>query len=286
MSVYEIVTTKILEQMEKGIIPWQRPWSTQGRAINYVTRKEYRGINRLLLTAGEFLTFKQVQELGGHIKAGSKAYMVVFWKTNWISKQEDEDGNEVTTLHEAPVLRYYNVFSLADVEGIPSKLAPVVEYPTDPIPVAETVFDNYISRENITLQHSDLNHAYYSPIQDLINLPQINQFKEAEKYYGTAFHESAHSTGHSSRLKRIDKVSRFGSQSYSKEELVAEMAAAFVCGSIGIDSSALVENTAAYLENWSNVLKQDPKLVVLSAGAAEKAADYILNGRPEVAQAI
>lgn len=278
MNVYEIVTNKLLEELAKGKIPWRRPWRTEGEAINYITRKPYQGINRLLLQGGEYLSFKQIQDKGGKIKKGSKAQIVVFWK--WLEKQDDETGKT----EKIPFLRYYNVFSIHDCEGIESKLPPIERKDINPIEEAEKVFNEYVNRENITLQHQNINRAYYSPDQDLINLPNLNQYDESEEYYSTAFHEAAHSTGHETRLKRLTKTAAFGSQTYSKEELTAEIAAAYLCESVGIDTNKTLHNSAGYIQGWSSKLKSDPKMAVMAAGAAEKAARYILNetNQPEV----
>lgn len=269
MNVYEIVTERILDELAKGRIPWRRPWRTEGPAINYVTRKEYRGINRLLLAGGEYLTYKQIQERGGKVKKGEKSSIVVFWKQLEI---EDDDGEK----KEIPILRYYRVFSIHQCEGIDTKLAGVERVDIQPIEEAEKVFTSYVERESISVQHVDPNRAYYQPDSDIINLPELNQYEHAEEYYSTAFHEAAHSTGHESRLARLTKVAALGSASYSKEELVAEISAAYLCESCGLDADKTITNSAAYIQGWSEKLKKDPRLVVLAAGAAEKATEYIL----------
>lgn len=271
MNVYEIVTQKLIEQLEQGNIPWRRPWRTEGPAINYVTRKQYQGINRLLLMGGEYLTFNQIQERGGKVKKGCKAHIVVFWK--WLEKPDEETGK----IEKIPLLRYYNVFSIHDTEGINSKLPPIEIQNINPIDEAETLFQDYLKRESITLENGNINRAFYNPQSDLINLPKIGQYDSADEYYSTAFHEAAHSTGHEKRLNRLTKTAAFGSATYSKEELVAEIAAAFLCESCGIDTSKTIKNNAAYIRAWSDKLKTDPKMAVLAAGAAEKATQFILN---------
>jgi antirestriction protein ArdC len=273
MNVYEIVTDRILSELAKGNIPWRRPWRTEGPAINYVTRKEYRGINRLLLGGGEYLTFKQIRERGGKVKKGERSSIVVFWK-----QLEIEEEGEKKTI---PMLRYYNVFSIHQTEGINTKLEGVVRIEHEPIETAENVFATYTSRENIEVKHIDPNRAYYQPATDYINLPELSQYDIAEEYYSTAFHEAAHSTGHSSRLNRVKMEAAFGSASYSKEELVAEISAAYLCEHVGLDADKTITNSAAYIQNWSAKLKADPKLVVLAAGAAEKATEFILNSRTD-----
>lgn len=270
-KVYEIVTERIIDELSKGRIPWRRPWRTEGPAINYVTRKEYRGINRLLLAGGEYLTFKQIKDRGGNVKKGEKSSIVVFWKQLEV---EDDDGEKKLI----PILRYYRVFSIHQCEGIETKLEGIERADIDPIPTAEKVFNAYTSHQKITVKHTDPNRAYYQPSDDCINLPEISQYDCAEEYYSTAFHEAAHSTGHEKRLNRIKKAAAFGSASYSKEELVAEISAAYICESCGLDADKTITNSAAYIQGWSAKLKKDPRMVVLAAGAAEKATEYILDG--------
>jgi len=273
MNVYEIVTAKLIESLEAGSIPWSRPWSTEGHAINYVTRKEYRGVNRMLLQGGEYLTFNQIKERNGTIKTGCKASIVVFFKNGYTTKDEDT-GDE--TFHSAPILRYYTVFSIHSVDGIDSKLPPAIERENNPIESAEKIFTDYIKTSGITLSEENPNRAYYSPMFDSINLPRIAQFNNSEEFYSTSFHEAAHSTGHKSRLNRLDKVHNFGSVNYSKEELVAEIASAFLCELAGMDTTKTIPNSAAYIRSWSEALKADPKMAVSAASASEKACDYIL----------
>lgn len=269
MTVYNIVTNAILEQLEQGVIPWHRPWKTEGAAINYITRKEYSGINRLLLGGGEYMTFKQASELGGKIKKGSKATKIVFYK---ILEKKNENEEVIKRI---PMLRYYNVFALNQVEGIDSKLEPVELYDNDPIQAAEEVVTSYTAKEKIQVKHEDPNRAYYDSMQDYINVPDLNRFEQPEEYYSTLLHEAAHSTGHESRLNRNISTS-FGSHAYSKEELTAEIAAAYLIEYTGIDLKKVVGNTAAYIKHWSARLKEDPKLIVQSAAASEKACNFIL----------
>jgi len=274
-SVYEIVTGKIIHEMESGSIPWMRPWTSEGPAINYITRKEYRGINRVLLVGGEYLTFKQINELGGTVKKGEHASLVVFWKSAYTTKTTDPDGNETELFHDVPVLRYYNVFSVHQCEGIPSKLPPVEKRENNPIESAQKIMDEYIVRSGVFLHFLDPNRAFYNPASDSINLPPMENFSGSAEYYSTAFHESAHSTGHKSRLGRLSKTAHFGSESYSKEELIAEMSAAFLCNRAGIENT--LRNSAAYIQNWMKALHDDAKLIVFAAAGAERATRYILN---------
>lgn len=273
-KVYTYVTERIINLMQSGIIPWQKGW-TNSPAINYITRKPYRGVNRFLLfKGGEYLTFRQVQALGGRVKKGAKSYMVVFYTSyTKTRKGVGKDGEETEITETIPVLRYYNVFHLSEVEGIPTKLEQVEH---EPIKEAEEIIAGYKSKPAITFDDSD--RAYYRPVQDIINVPSQGHFKSVEEYYSTLFHELVHSTGHQKRLARFGNSPdehMFGSESYSKEELVAELGAAMLCGHCGIVENT-IKNSAAYVQSWINVLNDDKTLIVHAASAAQKAADYIL----------
>lgn len=275
-SVYNYVTEKIVKELENGNIPWVKNWKGQ-KAINYISRKEYKGINTLLLPfPGEYLTFKQVQELKGNVKKGEKSHMIVFY--NWNTKEITEN-NETKTI-SIPVLRYYNVFHISQCEGITSKCEIFKpENENNIITEAEKIISEYITREGITINiimGSD--RAYYSPVNDEVVMPDIKQFDSAENYYSTAFHELIHSTGNDKRLKRHNsmKSHKFGSQDYSREELVAEIGAAYLNNTVGIDNNSVFKNNVAYIQGWLQALKDDVRLITIAAGQAQKAANYIL----------
>jgi antirestriction protein ArdC len=267
MNVYEMVTQKIIEKLEEGVIPWRKPW-TNANAVNWVTQKPYRGINTMLLEPGEYATFKQIQGAGGKVKKGEKSHLIVFWK--WLEK-ENEEGK----LEKIPFLTYYRVFEInTQVDGLQSKRT-IQTFDHDPIQEAEAIFKGYINSPDYTF-HSG--RAVYYPTLDKINCPPLKDFIKAEEYYSTLFHEMVHSTGHKSRLKRNGITTEgvaFGDEVYSKEELVAEMGASMLCGVAGIDNSTL-SNSASYIGSWLKKLKDDTKLVVQAASQAQKASDYIL----------
>lgn len=277
--VYQYVTEEIIRQLEQGVVPWRKPWNTkENPAINYITRKPYRGINTLLLSkAGEYMTFKQVQDLKGKVKKGSKSHMVIFYKIDKKLK-EDSDGNKKIDTYF--ILRYYRVFHLDDIEGIPSKIEKP-ESENSPINEAENILALYKDKPEIT--NANQGRAYYSPSEDYINVPGIECFNSEEEYYSTLFHECIHSTGHKSRLNRFAEEDQanaaFSSESYSKEELTAEVGAAMLCGLAGIDVT--IDNSAAYIGGWLKRLKDDNKLIVQAANKAQAAADYIQGIKPE-----
>ena len=274
MDIYAEITARIIDQMENGIIPWQKPWVANGKAISHATGKAYSLLNQMLLgRPGEYLTFKQCQEAGGRVRKGEKSSMVVFWK--WI-EQEDEETGETK---EVPFLRYYNVFHIDQCEGITAKYTQESTFPdgASTVEYAQDIIYDYLGREAVKLNHQEGDRAFYRPTTDEIVLPIRKQFVSTAEYYSTLFHELAHSTGHPSRLNRLDKIAAFGSDVYSKEELVAEIGAAALVNHCGLETSTSLRNNAAYIQNWLQVLKGDKRFIVSAAGKAEKAVNLILN---------
>lgn len=269
-KVYELVTKRVIEEMEKGIIPWARPWQGISKPVNWVTGKAYRGINRILLPPGEYATFNQIKDAGGKIKKGEKSHIVTFWK---LVEVKDEETDEIKNV---PFLRYYNIFEInSQCEGLESKyIKPYIEpIEHNPIEEAEKIIERYINRPVL----KEGSAAYYRSGTDVVYVPNIKTFYKAEEYYKVLFHELIHSTGHKSRLNRegVTQKSAFGSERYSKEELIAELGASFLASEAELNYS--IENTAAYLQGWLQVLKNDGKLIIQAASAAEKASDFILN---------
>ncbi|MCK9268045.1 MAG: zincin-like metallopeptidase domain-containing protein [Alkaliphilus sp.] len=265
-TVYEIVTEKIIEKLEKGTIPWRTPWNSKP-AVNWNTQRAYNGINAILLDPGEYATFNQIREAGGKVKKGEKSQLVVFWK--WIEKENDDGKTD-----KIPFLRYYNVFEIStQCEGLTSRRKDTEEYNHDPIEAAEAITAGYANSPEIKFAPG---RAYYRPSDDFISVPELKDYKKPEEYYSTLFHEMIHSTGNKTRLDRkgITEIAAFGSETYSKEELVAEIGAAMLCGKAQIEN-ATIENSAAYIKSWMRKLKEDSRLIVTAASQAQKAADYI-----------
>jgi antirestriction protein ArdC len=200
---------------------------------------------------------------------------------NTLTKEEAEmwrkRGDEVQALK---FIRYYNVFNIGDIEGIQFNISEIELKPNERITWCENIIENMPNRPE--LKCIDGNRAFYSPPLDFVNMPGIEQFETAEDYYATFFHELTHATGHASRLAREDLMNPqiYGSKPYSREELVAEMGASFLCSIVNIDYDSIMENNAAYLAGWLQVLKEDAKFIFKSAAEAQKAADYILNRTP------
>lgn len=278
MNVYEVITARILEELERGVVPWRRPWE-QVESRNVATGKKYRGINAITLPGGFFGTFAQVKALGGNVKKGARGFPVVFFSfpDHAVEDKEKEEEKEEgkTDGRTAPIIRYYHVFRLEDCEGL--ELEPIKADEGKPVSIenAETIVQEMPNRPKIVEKASK--EAFYSPITDTVQIPSRNQFSRIEEFYSTLFHELSHSTGHENRLcrKTLTAAAAFGSADYGKEELVAEFGASFLCGTARIDNTT-VGNSASYINNWKKAIKADVKLVIQAAGMGQKAADYIL----------
>lgn len=287
MNVYEIITERILAEIAKGTLPWHKPWKNADgeEPTNLHSRKAYRGLNRFLLSSMPydrpyFVTYKQAQEMGGNVKSGEKGCPVIFWKRDTYTKKQS-DGSEEERM--GFLLRYYTVFNVAQCEGLAQWTPAAPTATTAPVPTldrAEAIVAGYTSRPSI--YHKAQSRAYYTPAYDSVTMPARDQFESAAEYYSTLFHELTHSTGHETRLKRptLTDMVHFGDTNYSKEELIAEMGAAFLCGEAGIENEAVLKNSAAYLDGWRRKLSSDSRVVVMAAAQAQKAADHIL-GRTE-----
>lgn len=272
MNVYEIVSEKILTQLQAGTIPWLKPWTSPRGAYNTITGKSYSLLNQMLLLEkgpGAYASYDQWTKLGGRIKKGEHGSMIVFWKLQEI---ESDDGQNV----KRPVLRYYKIFHQSQVAGVTVDDPEEMCFSTEPIEAVEDLLMSYINRERIRYEEVISNKAYYSPQKDLIHVPDKRQFERPEAFYSTLAHECGHSTGAVSRLNRkgLQDI-QFGSETYSYEELIAELTSAFILNSIGIDTEATVNNSAAYIAGWTKALQDDSHLIVRAAGQAEKAANLI-----------
>ena len=273
-SVYDLITERIIAMLEAGTVPWRKPWQAKsGFPRNLVSGKPYRGINVFLLHAMSYespfwLTFKQAQQLGGTVRKGEKACPVVFWK---LLEIEDRESHKIEKI---PMIRFYYVFNTAQCDRLKDIPAPVVETPLSAPTKPEEIIAFMPQRPEIKY---GMHKAFYSPAEDIIAMPDRERFENEAGFFSTLYHEAIHSTGHVSRLNRptLTESAGFGSNPYCKEELIAEMGAAFLCGQAGIGESTL-ENSAAYLQNWLEQLQNDKKLIVQAAAKAQKAADFIL----------
>jgi len=288
-NVYEVITQRIIQQLESGTAPWHKPWKARGRSAlprNLITGRDYRGINTWILLSGGYgspywLTFRQAKELGGHVRQGETGFPVVYWK---FGTREVQDGDEIIE-KKSVLCRYYILFNeeqCADLRVRPAR--PLEDSPQiGPIEACEQVVSGWHARPVIH-HHGDA--ASYNKVTDVVQMPNRSCFDGAEEYYSTLFHELVHSTGHPGRLNRstLTDFERFGDEIYSREELVAEMGAAFLAGFCGIENRT-INNSAAYLSSWLEALKNDHRMVLIAASQAQKAADLILGvARSDVAQ--
>lgn len=273
-DIYQSVTVRILECLDKGVVPWRKPWAVQAPS-NLASKHVYRGINQILLSCSAFdspfwLTLKQANDLGGRIKRGERGTPIVFWKVVERDNAKDKEDDRFF------LLKRFTVFNVEQTEGI---AIPKVEPRTfDPIAECEAVVASYKEPPSILQMGSQ---ACYLPALDRIWIPKPEQFTSPAEYYSTLFHELAHSTGAAHRLARpgVVDASRFASHTYSFEELVAECGAAFLCAHAGI-SSQVIDNSAAYIQSWARKLRSEPKWIVDAASKASRAADLILGKLP------
>lgn len=277
-NVYDMVTNRIIAELEKGQIPWQKPWTgVRNGAYNRITKRPYSLLNQMLLQhRGEYATFKQWQDLGGHVRKGEKSEIVVFWKI-FESKETNPDTGEIE-IKTIPLLRYYNVFHISQVDGVEPLAEEQLNDEVEPIEAGDKIITNYINRDHLNFIECKSNKAYYSPSNDTVVVPLKEQYNLINEYYSTTFHELTHSTGHKDRLNRLQSgaVASFGSENYSKEELVAEIGSATLMSIAGIETPKTFRNSTAYIQNWLQVLRNDNKFIVSASSKAEKAVNYIL----------
>lgn len=292
-NVYQVITDRIVELLRKGTIPWKQSWTTI-RPQNLVTKHIYHGFNRLLLCSSEFsspyfLTAQQCYKLGGRIRKGERGTPVVYYQNSWkLADGSFSDGKNLSneqkqSLSRSAMLKYYTVFNVTQCIGLddhlPEPPAAAAVQESFPFDVADTILENF--QNGPIVQQADNFDPCYHPRMDVVQMPNISLFKTPANYYQTLFHELIHSTGHASRLARPDVTTReirFGSEEYSREELVAEIGSSFLMNQAGILSEEIVENNAAYVQHWIAKLQNDPKMIVFAASAAEKASTFILSG--------
>lgn len=283
-KIYQMVTDQILESLDKGVVPWDRGWNFyQGkRPVNLISNKPYRGVNVLLLGLQGFkspywLTFNQARKIKAKLRKGAKSTTVIFWK--WTKgKRENSETGENEEFSYA-LLRYYRVFNIDQFETISHKrvkelreLQEAGDSETfDSIDCLEKVWSLAPNKPKL---REEADEPFYSPKYDYINMPKRSAFKNGPVYYATLFHELAHATGHKDRLARFNG-GFLGSETYTKEELTAELTAAFIMATCGVEGTQ--ERSAAYIKDWSEKLREDRKMIVQAAARAQKAADYILN---------
>lgn len=294
-SLYQTVTDRILTSLEAGTIPWEKPWQAPTYAggnlpRNFRTGKPYRGVNVMLLWSAPYsapfwLTYKQAQEMGGSVRKGEKGTSIVFYK-QFLGKKDGTDptdeqptssqAEETGNKHIPYMLTSYTVFNVEQCDGLKlPELLPAVEpdiFAEDA--ACKALVEGWAGRPTLQLLSETERRACYRPATDTVHMPARHRFLEPSLYYSTLFHELVHSTGHASRLNRT-LGSSFGDDLYSREELVAETGAAFLCAIAGTANTHTERNTTAYLQNWIQQLKGDNRLILQAAAAAQKAVDLI-----------
>ena len=287
-KVYKIVQERILERLENAInsgekFTWVKPWNGLSAPQNFDSKKAYSGINLLLLPmGGYYLTMKQINSLGGKVIKGSKPFPVVYW--SFIESNKSEVSEEAEALGETkkvPIFKYYNVFHQSQVSGIEF---PSVDVMTDEVVnnKAEELVELYSSIVSIN-EVQGSNEAYYTPTHDGIYLPKHTQFESKNKFYATAFHEMIHSTGHKTRLDRFKEGTKFGSEIYSKEELVAEIGASMLLAHCGIEDENIQNNSIAYLKGWYEQIKTgNVNEITIASQQAQKAFNFIVEKVDEI----
>jgi antirestriction protein ArdC len=277
MNIYSTITERILKQMEEGVIPWHKTWRA-GLPKNTVSGKEYRGVNILVLgladhTSCYWLTYRQALQLGGHVRKGERSTPVIYWKWRTpeeIARRAAETGNEEI----APCVPFVSaVFNLDQTEGIAWPADDIQHRPEDRLTMADQMLDVMPDKPEIV--HAVTANPVYSPRLDRVTLPHLSQFESADDYFSTLFHELTHSSGHPRRLNRFAETEGDQAEKYSFEELVAEFGAAFLCGFAGIENGKTHAQQASYIEGWARVFRQDSRILVRAASAAQRAADYI-----------
>lgn len=280
-KTYETITERVLELLEAGTVPWHQPWASSEMRPRNLRGNVYRGVNAFMTgcqgySDPRWLTYKQCEAAGGQVRKGEKSTPVMFWK--FIEKPGDADEAEAgeKTRGRRMFAKGYRVFNVEQCDGL--ELEPIIRpapRAVSPIQECERIVAGMPNRPDVV--HAG-GRAFYRPSTDTVTFPPMSSFESGPAYYGTAFHELAHSTGHASRLNRkgLEEAAGFGSATYSREELVAEMTAAFLAGEAGI-SAVTVEQTAAYIDGWRRALRADPSCVVMAGAQAQKAADYILD---------
>lgn len=281
-EMYEAISEKIITMLDKGIIPWQKPWDAESESPrNIVSKKAYRGINTWLLAFNTYTspywgTFNQLSNKGATIKKGEKGTKIYFY--SFVRKMVlDEKGKPVLNekgekvYNQFPMIKEYTVFNLDQCTGLEiAKPEKKEKSDNEKIEICESIWANYAN-------HPSLSHggdrAFYSSTDDSIRMPEFNSFISAEAYYSTLFHEAGHSTGHQNRLNR-DLKNWFGLEKYGREELVAEFCASYLGAVAGIQKE--IDNSVAYIQSWSKAIKNDPAMIMVCASKAQKAADMIL----------
>jgi len=287
-DIYQEITDRIIADLEKGVAPWNKPWSGGGptlpRRHNGVP---YRGINILALWAAAmekryrapiWMTFRQAILLGGCVRKGEKGTLTVFANSLTLTETNEATGEE--TASDIHYLKGYTVFNVEQIDGLPQHYYPL---PETFIPTASRIVhaDAFFTATRANIR-SGGSTACYVPRTDIIHMPYIDRFRDAESYYATLAHECIHWTRHPSRLDRDFGQKRFGDNAYATEELVAELGSAFICASLDLMPEARKDH-ASYIAYWLETFKADNRAIFSAAAHAQRAADFLHALQPEAA---
>lgn len=286
-DVYHTITDQIIEELERGVRPWRKPWSTDhmgGRVLFPLRQKgiPYRGVNVLSLWVAAFakgyrspvwMTFKQPLDLGGAVRKGERASLTVY--ANSLKRTETDEATGKESESQIHYMKGYSVFNTEQIDGLPQQYFP------QPEPVAEALpriarAESYFAALGAEIRHGGP-EAYYAIGPDRIQMPPFEAFADAESYYATLAHECTHRTRHPTRLDRDLGRKRLGDAGYAMEELVAELGSAFTCATLDLNPALRAEH-ASYIDHWLKVLKEDKRAIFTAAAHAQAAADF-LNAR-------
>ncbi|MDN3277844.1 zincin-like metallopeptidase domain-containing protein [Frankia sp. RB7] len=291
-DVYQTITDQIIEELERGVRPWRKPWSADhmaGRVLLPLRHNgiPYRGVNILALWMAAlakgyrspiWMTFKQAIDLGGAVRKGERASLTVY--ANSITRIETVEATGEQTESEIHYMKGYSVFNTEQIDGLPA------HYYAPPAPVTEAVprierAEAYFASLGADIRHGGPD-AYYAIRSDHIQMPPFEAFQDAESYYATLAHEATHWTRHPKRLDRDLGRRRFGDAGYAMEELVAELGSAFTCATLDLNP-ALRSEHASYIDHWLKVLKEDKRAIFTAAAHAQAAADFLNARQPGAA---
>lgn len=293
-DIYQRVTDQIVAELEDGVRPWLKPWNAE-HAAGRITRPlrangvAYRGINILMLWASAvekgfaaplWLTYKQAQELGGQVRKGEKGSPVVYANTITRTEQDADTGEDVE--RNIPFMKAYTVFNAEQVDGLPAHFYALQEPALDPVARIEKA-ETFFAATRADIRHGG-NQAYYAIGEDRVQMPPFEAFRDAESYYATLAHELTHWTRHPTRLDRSFGRKKWGDEGYAKEELVAELGAAFLSADLGLTPEPRADH-ASYIASWLKVLKDDKRAIFTAAAHAQRAADYLIGLQPQAEEA-
>jgi antirestriction protein ArdC len=285
LDVYTRVTHKILADLEQGVRPWVKPWSgdhAAGRIVRPLrgNGKPYRGVNVLLLWGSAleqgfacpvWMTYKQAQELGAQVRKGEHGSLVVYADTFTKTETKADSGEEIEKT--IPFMKAYTVFNVEQIDGLPAPYYAKPEKPVETVENRNERLERFFGNTGATIRHGG-NRAFYAPAADVVQMPPFPAFTDAESYYSTLAHEMTHWTKAPSRLARDFGREKFGDEGYAKEELVAELGAAFLCADLGITPEVRADH-AAYIASWLKALKDDKRLIFAAAAHAQRAVDHL-----------